>query len=122
MHSIQNRLAGGVFALILALATFDVATARADEWDEGPVTSTTCGAGTLDKCGERVETQCEWDFDVNLNFFSKEFGIHLRRYNCRDIGTTPIYKDKPKQVLPAGTCDALGPALGLPAGIGCSDG
>ena len=40
------RLATAVFATLVALATVNVATARADEGD--PI-STTCGAGTIEE-------------------------------------------------------------------------
>jgi hypothetical protein len=117
-----SRLATGVFAVLMAVAVAGVGTAYAEEvLDSGDPISTTCGAGTIEKCGDKAVTECDWTFHVGFNSVTKSFEITIGETNCKVVGTVPIYKDRQQSTLLSGSCNLLSPFLGMPAGSGCSD-
>lgn len=94
-----SRLATGVAAILLALATASVSTAYAEEYFEeygdgyeDPI-PTTCGAGTAEFCANKATTVCEWGIEVGYDPVTKQFFFKLGRKNCKITGHTPIYKD-----------------------------
>jgi hypothetical protein len=94
-----SRLATGVAAILLALATVSVSTAYADDYFddyggeyEDPI-PTTCGAGTAEFCANKPITSCDWEIEVGIDPVTKRFNFKLVRKNCRITGHTPIYKD-----------------------------
>lgn len=111
------RLATAVFATLVALATVNVATARADEGD--PI-STTCGAGTLEECGERPIIVCDWTVEFGQGL-GGVFSFKIGRTNCHSMGSVKIYKNTNASSSLSGSCDALAPFLGMPKGSGCSE-
>jgi hypothetical protein len=111
------RLATAVFATLVGLATVNVATARAAAAD--PI-STTCGAGTIEHCGEKPVIVCDWVIEVGSGG-GGIFNVKIGRTNCHSTGTVPIYKNMNSSSSLSGACDALGPFLGMPRGSGCSD-
>ncbi len=120
MTSRIPRLAAAVFGVLFALATFNVTTARADEYDGDPI-STTCGAGTVNMCGMADVVTCDWSFDFSYGG-GWNITVRVSKTNCRKTGEVPIYKDlKSGSSLYSGSCDLLSPFLGMPRGSGCSD-
>jgi hypothetical protein len=117
MNTRIPRLAASVFAVLVALATVNVATARAEEGD--PI-STTCGAGTLEECGEKPIVVCDWVIEFGQGL-GGVFTIKIGRTNCHSMGSVKIYKNMNSQSALSGSCNALSPLLGMPTGSGCSD-
>jgi hypothetical protein len=126
MHS---RVAAGVAAFLFATAVADITMAVAQQAPQAPsastsptpVISTTCGAGTLDKCSTQPVETCDFAFGFS---FDREKGLSLNIgwTACKVTGYVPIYKDNPKDSYSlSGSCDLLAPFLGLPRGSGCSD-
>ena len=121
MSSHINRIAAGVLAALTAVAVLDVSRLRADEFDDGDVVATTCGAGTIKECGQAPVQNCDWDVSVSFNPSSSSFGIHVKRSDCRVTGHVPIYKDNERgSYALSPSCNLLLPFLGMPAGAGCS--
>ena len=116
---VHVRLAAGVLAIVGGLAVVGVSTAEAAE--EGPVISTTCGAGTLTECGTKAIETCDIEFSVTLDPTDKNFGITFKRTNCRSTGTVTLYKDMTQNSSLSGSCNLLLPLLGMPSGSGCSE-
>jgi len=94
-----SRLATGVAAILLALATVSVSTAYAEEYFdeygggyEDPI-STTCGAGTAEACGNKPITSCDWEIEIGIDPVTKQFIFKVVRKNCKITGHIPIYKD-----------------------------
>lgn len=116
MTNRMPRLAAAVFAVLVGLATVNVATAHAEE-DE-PI-STTCGAGTITECGKVQQQMCDWSIDFS---YGGGWNITFRfsKTNCRSVGEVPIYKDRNASSSLSGSCNLLSPFLGMPAGSGCS--
>lgn len=115
-----NRLAGSVFAFLVAVAVLDVSTLRADDPDSAEVLPTACGSGALTECGTVAIESCDWDISLNFSPSSSSFGFHVSRTNCRTIGTKPIYKDLPKGSFHVGTnCDLSAPMNGMPIKTDC---
>lgn len=118
MTSRIPRLAAVVFGVLFALATVNVATARADD---DPVLSTTCGAGTVEQCGMANVMTCDWSFDFSYGG-GWNITVRFSKTNCHKTGEIPIFKDlKSGSSVLSGSCSALSPLLGMPAGTGCSD-
>lgn len=121
MSSHLPRLAGTVLAALVAVAVVDVQRSFADELPTGDVISTTCGAGTLEKCGDKPIEDCDWDISFSLNLTDRSFGFHLKQTECKVTGTVPIYKNNERgSYALSGSCNLLAPFLGMPAGSGCS--
>lgn len=124
MHSTLNRLAAGTFAVLFALASVNVATARADDYledyvDGGP-TSTTCGAGTVTQCAMKPIITCDFKFKFAFDKI-RGIDVEIGFTDCHVTGHVPIYKDRDESSQLSGSCSALSPMLGMPAGSGCSD-
>lgn len=128
MTPMHTRVATAIAAMLFASAAANVATALAQvaptadgSSAPGSVISTTCGAGTKDKCGDAPVQSC--DFTIGFSFENgKGISFNFGRTNCKTAGTVPIYKDMDRNSsLFSGSCDLLAPFLGLPAGSGCSD-
>jgi hypothetical protein len=118
-----SRLATGVLAVLMGVAVMSVSTAWADDFEEAaadPI-STTCGAGTVENCGQKPITECSWEFSISLNPYDKNFGLTIKKYNCVVTGYVPIYKNQTDTSVISGSCNLLSPFLGMPAGSGCSD-
>lgn len=121
MSSHLPRIAGTVLAALAAVAVIDVQRSFAEEVLSGDVISTTCGAGTLEKCGDKPIEDCDWDVSFSLNFTDRSFGFHLKQTDCKVTGTVPIYKDNTRDSYAlSGSCSLLSPFLGMPSGSGCS--
>jgi hypothetical protein len=123
MSSKLNRVAAGVFAALTALALVDVSTslAQVTPIGGGDVVSTTCGAGTLERCAEQRVDQCSWDIDFKFSVAERSFSFHIKKDDCKPVGTVPIYKDNPRDsYVQSGSCDLLAEFLGMPRGSGCS--
>jgi len=124
MSSRINHIAGGVLALLAAVAVFDVSNLRADEYDgefDEDIIATTCGAGTLKACGQAPVESCDWDISFNWNPTSSSFGFSVKRTNCKITGYVPIYKDNPRGAyVLSPSCTFLSPLSSLPTGSGCS--
>jgi hypothetical protein len=118
-----SRLATGVFAVLMGVAVLGVGTAWADEYTEdldGPV-STGCGGGANVLCAQKPITECDWEFSLQLNPQSKNFGITIKKSNCVVTGHTPQYKDLSEAQLHERTCAMLSPLEGMPKAPTCSD-
>lgn len=114
----SNRLATGVFAVITGLAVASVSTAYAAE--EGPIMSTTCGAGTITECNKEPVESCDWDLSFDFDPATRKFGFHIKRTDCKVVAWHPIYKDiQAKDNVLSGDCNILNAALGMPTGTGC---
>lgn len=121
-----NPKAAGMGAFLMALAFVGVTSATAQfapSTGEGgsATTSTTCGAGTLEKCSEVYQEICDWVVEVGVDPVTKTFTFKLGRTDCKKGGSIPIYKDKDATSLLSGSCDLLAPFLGRPAGTSCSE-
>jgi hypothetical protein len=114
-----NRLAGSVFAFLVAVAVIDVSSLRADEFDDAEIFPTACGSGELTECGTVAIESCDWDISFNFSPSSSSFGFHVSRTNCRTIGTKAIYKDLPKGSLNVGTSCNLSSLNGMPINTNC---
>ena len=122
MSSKLNRTAAGVFAVLMAMAIVDVSNSLAQQ---SPVAneliSTTCGAGTLDKCADAPIEDCDWDISFSFSGSSRSASFGIKRTDCKVTGTVPIYKDHKRDSFTLSTsCNLLLPFLGMPAGAGCS--
>jgi hypothetical protein len=114
MSKSYQRLAIGALTVMMSLAVVGVSTAHAEE--DGPIISTTCGAGTLTTCGEKSIQTCDLEFTVILDPTDKNFGISFKRTNCRSTGSMTLYKDYTDRSSLSTSCETL---LGMPARIGC---
>ena len=122
MSSQINRIAGVVLAILTAVAVIDVSNLRADEYDDGEVIATTCGAGTLNACGQAPIETCDWDISFNWNPSGGSIGFSVKRVNCRVTGSVPIYKDNERgSYVLSPSCSLLSPLFSLPSGSGCSE-
>src|SRR6187549_4246907 len=125
MSSQINRIAGGVLALLTAVAVIDVSNLRADEFDDfgdGDVIATTCGAGTLKQCGQAPVQNCDWEVSLNWNPSGGSIGFTVKRTNCSTTGYVPIYKDNERgSYVFSPSCQLLSPLFALPSGSGCSE-
>ena len=121
MSSHLNRIAAGVLAALTAVAVIDVSRLAADEFDEGDVIATTCGAGTLKECGKAPIENCDLDMSFSFNPTSSSFGVSFKMINCKITGYVPIYKDNERgSYVLSPSCNLLAPFLGMPVGSGCS--
>ncbi len=99
MTRTANRALMGVCALFFAVAGLDVAGAFAqalpttDPSGAQGVTSTTCGVGTKERCGNVSIMKCSWKFEFNLNIIGKGGGLSTGEYDCQKIGSRDLYKD-----------------------------
>lgn len=115
-----NRLAGSVFAFLVAVAVVDVSSLRADEFDDADILPTACGSGDVTACGTVAVESCDWDISFNFSPGSNNFGFHVSRTNCHTIGTKSIYKDYQKGSFVVGvSCDLSAPMNGMPIKTDC---
>jgi hypothetical protein len=118
MHRIP-RLAASVFGVLAALALADVSMASAQQTDNN-IYSTTCGAGTIERCSQLAVTDCDWHLEISAGL-GGTWALKIIKSNCRVTGWVPIYKDRNGQSTLSGGCNLLNPFLGMPSGSGCSD-
>ncbi len=118
-----SRLATGVAAILLALATVSVSTAYAEEYFEeygdgyeDPI-STACGGGTKEHCGDKPITVCEWDIGLVFNPVTRQFEFKFGKRNCKITGKTPIYKDIVEVDPKIFECRQIDPLLSFPSGV-----
>ena len=123
MSSKLNRAAAGVLMALMAVAMVDVSSTLAQQAPStsSDVVSTTCGAGTMEKCADLKVEQCSWDIDFKISVAEKSFSFHIKKDDCKPTGTVPAYKDNPKESYSlSASCDLLSVFLGMPRGSGCS--
>lgn len=128
MTPTHTRIATGVAVFLFSTAAFNLTAALAQQVPTSPdastadVLSTTCGAGTIDKCSDKPVVNCDFAFGISFDPEKRSFSLNLGWTNCKQTGTVPIYKnmDRSSSVL-SGSCNLLLPFLGMPAGSGCSD-
>lgn len=122
MSSKLNRTAAGVFAVLMAMAIVDVSNSLAQAAPTADeIISTTCGAGTLEKCSDKPIEDCDWDISFTFSGATRSFGFNVKRSDCQVTGTVPIYKDHKRESFTLSpSCNLLLPFLGMPAGAGCS--
>ena len=122
-----NPAAAGFGALMMALAFVGVTQVIAQtapttgDGGSGSTYSTTCGAGTIEKCGETPTVSCDWEFHFAYNPLTRSIELTIGKTDCKKTGSIPIYKNKDATSLLSGSCDFLAPFLGLPAGTNCSE-
>ena len=121
MPTVHTRVAAGVAALIFASAAVNVGTALANDLPLTDETiSTTCGAGTIEKCSDTPIESCDFAFGFSVDR-DKGVSFNIGWTNCKSVGTVPIYKNnKVNNSVLSGSCNLLQPVLGMPAGSGCS--
>ena len=121
MSPVHTRVAAGVAALLFASAAVNVGTALADDIPlTNDLISTTCGAGTIEKCSDKPIESCDFAFGFSVDR-DKGVSLNIGWTNCKSTGTVPIYKDTKLNVsVLSGACNLLQPFLGMPAGSGCS--
>lgn len=95
MTTTLHRVVAGAFALLFAAAGLDVsgALAQAVPTTDGAVTTTTCGTGTREACGQQDILKCEWKFEFEFNPITKAVGLRTGQSSCTKIGTRSLYKD-----------------------------
>lgn len=119
-----NPAAAGLGAVMMALAFVGSSQGFAQiapGLDGATLYSTTCGAGTVEKCGESPTITCDYNLHFSYQPLTGGITVTASQTNCRTTGTIPIYKDKMGTSLQSGACNFLAPFLGMPAGTGCSD-
>jgi hypothetical protein len=127
MFSKLNPAAAAVGALLMALAFTGVTQALAQVAPTSggsgpPAQSTTCGAGTIEKCSTIKQEICDWKFEVTFDPKTGSYGVKIGKTDCKPGGDIPIYKDMVlDQSIFSGACDLLRPFLGMPAGSGCKE-
>lgn len=127
MFSKLNPAAAMVGTLLMALAFTGVTQALAQVAPTGdgsgpPAISTTCGVGTVQKCGDKVQEVCDFKFEVIFDPKSQTYSVKFGWTDCKPAGTLPVYKDVVlSESLFSGACDLLRPFLGMPAGTGCME-
>jgi hypothetical protein len=127
MTPTHTRVATGVAMFLFATAALNFTVALAQQVPTSPdgsssnVVSTTCGAGTMDKCGEKPVITCDFAIGFSIDPEKRSFSFSFGKTNCKQTGTVPIYKDMDRNSVLSGSCSLLSPFLGLPAGSGCSD-
>jgi hypothetical protein len=127
MTPTHTRVATGVAMFLFATAALDLSAALAQQAPTSPdatsaMLSTTCGAGTIEKCGDKPVMTCDFSFGVSIDPEKRSFSVNFGRTNCKQTGTVPIYKNMdPNTSVLSGSCHVLNVFLGMPAGSGCSD-
>jgi hypothetical protein len=94
MSRTLSRVAGGALGIILAAAAGGVASARAQTADSTTVISTTCGAGTIEKCGDKPVESCDSEYVFEFDPVTRTVRLVVKYSNCKSLGTIAIYKNK----------------------------
>lgn len=126
MFTKLNPKAASVGAMLMALVFLGASQATAQfsptSGDGGSQSSsTTCGAGTVEKCSEVFQVICDWKLEFSVDPVSKAVTFKFGKSDCKTGGKIPIYKNTDDTSLFSGSCDLLLPFLGMPAGTGCSE-
>jgi hypothetical protein len=116
MSRALSRVASATLAIIIAAAVGNVAVAHAQtqvqtEGGGVPAISTSCGVGTIEKCGEKSLQTCEYEFALEFDPKFAVFRLVFKQINCRSTGHMPLYKDR----YPTTTCTNHG--VSRPTGL-----
>jgi hypothetical protein len=93
MSRTLSRVAGGALGIIVAAAVGNVAVARA-QTQTTEVISTACGAGTIEKCGDKPIESCDSEYVFEFDPVTRTVRLVVKYTNCKSLGTIPIYKNK----------------------------
>lgn len=94
MSRTLSRVAGGALGILAAATVGDVASARAQALTNSTIISTTCGPGTIEKCGDKPIESCDTEYVLEFDLITRSFKLVAKSTNCKVIGNTPIYKNK----------------------------
>jgi hypothetical protein len=94
MSRTLSRVAGGALGIIVTAAIGGVASANAQSADGTTVISTTCGTGTIEKCGDKPLESCDSEYVLEFDPVTRSIRLVVKFTNCKSLGTIPIYKNK----------------------------